>query len=385
MMRAPVMPKGCPRAIAPPCTLSLSASMPRCRADGMTCAANASLISTRSTSSIVMPARAKAWRLASIGPRPMISGFNADSPDDTIRASGRMPSSAALVSLITTTAAAPSLSGQALPAVTVPSGRNTGLSCARPSKRRAGAGTVVLRHDGAVGQRDRRDLLGEEAVLDVGHGAVLRALGELVHLLARDVLVLRHVLSRLAHRDVDVREPLRRRPVRAAAERPLGRALAGLAEDRVRRRVAGASGVAADGLDAGGDEHVAFAGLDGVGGHADRLQARRAVAVDRHARDLRQSRQHGHDPGDVESRLTGRLAAAHDQVLDLVAGQLGHLVEERRHDLRRQVVRTDRHQRPLGRPPDRAAGSGNDDGVGHEPSVPTTLRGEIALAYCRPS
>jgi hypothetical protein len=39
---------------------------------------------------------------------------------------------------------------------------------------------------------------------------------------------------------------------------------------------------AADGLDAGGDEDVALAGLDGVEGHADGLQARgRAVAVDR--------------------------------------------------------------------------------------------------------
>ena len=35
-----------------------------------------------------------------------------------------------MTSLITTTAAAPSLSGQQFPAVTVPSGRNTGLSAA---------------------------------------------------------------------------------------------------------------------------------------------------------------------------------------------------------------------------------------------------------------
>ena len=63
----------------------------------------------------------------------MISGSRPDTPDDTMRASGVMPSSAAFVSLITTTAAAPSFSGQALPAVTVPSGRNTGLSLASPS------------------------------------------------------------------------------------------------------------------------------------------------------------------------------------------------------------------------------------------------------------
>ena len=63
----------------------------------------------------------------------MISGESAVKPVLTMRASGTMPSSAALVSDMTTTAAAPSLSGQQLPAVTVPSGRNTGCSAATPS------------------------------------------------------------------------------------------------------------------------------------------------------------------------------------------------------------------------------------------------------------
>ncbi len=81
-------------------------------------------------SSIVIPARASARREASTGPRPMISGDSAVRPVETIRASGVMPSSAALTSLITTTAAAPSLSGQQLPAVTVPFGRKTGCSAA---------------------------------------------------------------------------------------------------------------------------------------------------------------------------------------------------------------------------------------------------------------
>ncbi len=63
----------------------------------------------------------------------MISGSSAATLLATMRASGVMPSSAALVSLVTTTAAAPSLRGQALPAVMVPSGRNTGLSCDTPS------------------------------------------------------------------------------------------------------------------------------------------------------------------------------------------------------------------------------------------------------------
>ena len=59
---------------------------------------------------------------------PMISGDIAVTPVATIRASGVRPSSRALVSDMMTTAAAPSFSGQQLPAVTVPSGRNTGAS-----------------------------------------------------------------------------------------------------------------------------------------------------------------------------------------------------------------------------------------------------------------
>ncbi len=61
---------------------------------------------------------------------PMISGLSPVTPVDTTRASGVMPSSAALESLITITAAAPSFRGQALPAVTEPSGRKAGPSLA---------------------------------------------------------------------------------------------------------------------------------------------------------------------------------------------------------------------------------------------------------------
>ena len=55
-------------------------------------------------------------------------GDSADTPVETMRANGVTPSSAARVSLMMTSAAAPSFSGQQLPAVMRPSGRNTGLS-----------------------------------------------------------------------------------------------------------------------------------------------------------------------------------------------------------------------------------------------------------------
>ncbi len=82
--------------------------------------------------------------MAPTGPRPMISGSRPDTPLAMIRASGVIPSSRALVSLITTTAAAPSLSGQAFPAVTVPPSRKTGLSWDRPSSVVPGRGPSSL-------------------------------------------------------------------------------------------------------------------------------------------------------------------------------------------------------------------------------------------------
>ena len=55
-MRVPVMPSGCPSAMAPPLTLTLSRSRPSSFSTARYCAANASLTSTRSMSSSVSPA-----------------------------------------------------------------------------------------------------------------------------------------------------------------------------------------------------------------------------------------------------------------------------------------------------------------------------------------
>ena len=131
LMRAPVIPNGWPSAIAPPNGLSFSGSRPSSSRHGTTWAANASLSSTMSMSSIVIPAWVSTFLTAGIGPRPMISGRIAATEEATIRAFGSTPSAFALSSDMTSTAAAPSLSGQELPAVTVPfSGSNAGLSSA---------------------------------------------------------------------------------------------------------------------------------------------------------------------------------------------------------------------------------------------------------------
>ena len=71
MMRAPVIPNGWPRAIAPPCGFSFSSGMSHSSMIGITWAANASFSSTTSTSPIVMPARSSTFLIAPIGATPM--------------------------------------------------------------------------------------------------------------------------------------------------------------------------------------------------------------------------------------------------------------------------------------------------------------------------
>ena len=66
--------------------------------------------------------------MAGIGPRPMISGRIAATVEATIFAFGSTPSARAFSSDITSTAAAPSFSGQELPAVTVPFSLKAGAS-----------------------------------------------------------------------------------------------------------------------------------------------------------------------------------------------------------------------------------------------------------------
>ena len=98
------------------------------------------------------------------GPRPMISGDRPLTPVATMRASGVRPSSRALVSDMMTTAAAPSLSGQQLPAVTRAVGPEDRLELLDGLQGHPCARAVVLRDDGAVRQGDRGDLAGPEAV-----------------------------------------------------------------------------------------------------------------------------------------------------------------------------------------------------------------------------
>ena len=74
----------------------------------------------------------------------MISGRMAAAEAATMRALGFRPSSSARSADMISTAAAPSLSGHELPAVTVPSSRNAGLSLASTSMDVPGRGPSSL-------------------------------------------------------------------------------------------------------------------------------------------------------------------------------------------------------------------------------------------------
>ena len=153
MIRAPVIPYGWPSAIAPPCGFSFSpnGSTPSSRQTGITCAANASFSSITSTSSIVIPARPstslhRVDRADAHDLRIDAGHRRGDDPRPRLRCRAR----AARSSLMTTTAAAPSFSGHALPAVTLPSGLNAGSSSCELLERRARPRAVVGRDDRAV-------------------------------------------------------------------------------------------------------------------------------------------------------------------------------------------------------------------------------------------
>src|SRR5665213_18129 len=119
-IRVPEAPMGWPSAMAPPLTLTLSASKPSSRLTAQACAAKASLASIKSSSDAFHPARSKASLLAGIGPTPITAGSTPTDAQEAMRASGAMPRRAASAAFIKTTAAAPSLMPEALPAVTVP-------------------------------------------------------------------------------------------------------------------------------------------------------------------------------------------------------------------------------------------------------------------------
>ncbi len=157
------------------------------------------------------------------------------------------------------------------------------------------------------------DVEGDDLVFEGSVGLRLerlavRVIGELVHLFTRDAVMLGHVLSGEAHGEIAARIVL---------DQPWVDGDLVAAEGNERHR-----------FGAAGDEHVARACLDAVGGDGDALQAGRAVAVDRHAADVvRQASAEGGYLGDVHALLGLGSGAADNDVLDLAFIQLRNTCE----------------------------------------------------------
>ena len=218
------------------------------------------------------------------------------------------------------------MSGDEVPAVTVPSASKAGSRPARTSALVPGADAAVALHR-AVAGRDRNHLAGVLAVVPGGGGAGVARDRQRLLLLARDLVLAGEVLGGLAHGHVG--------------------ALALLVEVGVGRRVKAAHGHAAHGFDAGADERLAGIHADRTGSDVDRLHRRAAEAVDGGAGDRdRQVRDERHDAAQVEALLALGEGAADDQVLDLGGIDAG-LIDQPVHDLGREIVRALLHQRAL--------------------------------------
>ena len=176
------------------------------------------MISTRSMSSIDMPARASTFRVAGIGAVSIIRGSSPASEKLTNRARGVRPSWLARSSLMISSAAAPSVICDELPAVTRPpssSGAERRLQLGERLDRGV-AQAFVGRHRAALGVEDREDLAGEAALVGGPPGERLAAHAELVHVLAADAPLVGDQLGG---------DPLRHEPALGgvAGARPPGR------------------------------------------------------------------------------------------------------------------------------------------------------------------
>ena len=116
-----------------------------------------------------------------------------------------------------------------------------------------------------------------------------------------------------------------------------------------------------DRLRAAGDHDLVHAGDDAGGRALHRRHARRAVAVERDARDLDEAELDRGVAGDVSATLQ-RLA--HLEVVD-VAGRDARALERLADRVLGEVERAHVEQRALAGGPDRRAGRGDDDCVRH--------------------
>ena len=146
------------------------------------------------------PRAATALRIASTGPMPMIIGSTPAVQYARMRASGLRPSSCAFFAVAITSAAAPSLMPDALPAVTEPSLTNAGRSAASVSAvvpaRGYSSFVDLQRRSFALRHVYRHDLPIEDARVDRVRRSPLALGCERVLVGARDAVALARSLRR---------------------------------------------------------------------------------------------------------------------------------------------------------------------------------------------
>jgi hypothetical protein len=131
-IRVPVIATGWPRLQPLPRTFTIVSSIPSSRVTATGTEAKASLISHRSMSLILSPARSRAFGIAIDGASPVSAGKTPALAHARTIASGSRPRPSANDELVTMTAAAPSLTPAALPAVMLkPSMPATARMCER--------------------------------------------------------------------------------------------------------------------------------------------------------------------------------------------------------------------------------------------------------------
>ena len=228
----------------------------------------------------------------------------------------------------------------------------------------------------AIQLAGRHELVGEAALVLGLRPAPLRAEGERILVVARDVPALGDVLPRLAHRLPRVpllvpriREaPAERRVVHDAVAPRVRRVGLGRHQRRPRHR-----------LDASRDEEVAVPGDHRVARADDCGEPGRAQAVHGHPRDrLRQSRQQRREPSDVAVVLPGLVRAAEPDVLDLRRRDARALDGGRDRECG-EVVGSHR-RKPAAVPADRRSHRREDDRAAHGAASSSITRCAMAKA-----
>ncbi len=316
--------------------------------------ANASLTSHRSTSSTDQPALSSTLRIAPTGAVVKSFGAWACAASATIVATGALPSFAATLARVSTSAAAPSEIELEVAAVIVPSLANAGLSCGilsgLPLPGASSVSTVtsparVVTVTGAISSANA-----PEAIAAPARASDLDREG--VHLLAGQLVFVGGVLREGAHRTarlVGILEPVEEHVIVGGV----------VADARARAVLLEQVGSIGHALHPARDDEVDRARGERLGAHDHRLHARAADLVDRGRLDrLGQA--------GLDRRLAGRgLAepggkhAAHVDAVDRLTRHAGAL-DGRLDRGRAEIGRGDVGQRALHRP-HRGARVGQDD------------------------